>query len=141
MVRDSWKASRPSAWRTASRSTTTASVSPGSAERTKCGAASPRRTAELDPAPEDGQQLEQSHRGLVELAQPVGDALGERLRQPPEDGGGEIGALLEEGLDEPDGVERVSLGALLQPLDEGTRHPVPDDRLGQDAQVVGTERA
>jgi hypothetical protein len=62
------------------------------------------------------------------VAHPVGQALGDGA----ELGGGQVGAFVFEGLEEPQGEQRVTPGPVLQPLDERLGGPTPlEEDLGQ----------
>ena len=88
-----------------------------------------------------GQDVDDLPLAVVEALQadldPFGQALGERPQRRP----GEVAALLDEGLEEPEDEQRVALGPAVEPVDQLRLGRRPDDLLGQLPDGLDRQRA
>ena len=87
--------------------------------------------AQFDPVAHHGEQLEGRPGWAVQGVELGGDPLPERLGEPVEAGGGQVGSFVLESLEEAEGEEGVAPRAFVEPGDEGGRWRLSEDGTGQ----------
>ena len=96
--------------------------------------------AQLYPPAGHGQDVDDAALAVVELLHADPDPLGQTLGERPQRRPGEVSALFDEGLEEPEDEQRVALGPGAEPVDQLRLGDGPDDLLGQLPDGVGGQR-